>query len=99
MNEVSRFPEIRRDIAVIVDSSIASSELRQVVTSNAGAFFHKLMLFDVYVGKGIENNSKSIGLGLTFQHPSRTLKDEEVNSAMERIVTVMKTELNAKLRD
>jgi phenylalanyl-tRNA synthetase beta chain len=99
VNEVSRFPEIRRDIAVIVDSSIASSELRQVVTSNAGAFFHKLKLFDVYVGKGIENNSKSIGLGLTFQHPSRTLKDEEVNSAMERIVTVMKTELNAKLRD
>jgi phenylalanyl-tRNA synthetase beta chain len=99
VNEVSRFPEIRRDIAVIVDSSIASSELRQVVTSNAGAFFHKLKLFDVYVGKGIENNSKSIGMGLTFQHPSRTLKDEEVNSAMEQIVTVMKTELNAKLRD
>ncbi len=99
VNEVSRFPEIRRDIAVIVDSSIVSSQLRQVITSQAGAFFHKLKLFDVYVGKGIENNSKSIGLGLTFQHPSRTLKDEEVNSAMEKIVSVMRTELNAKLRD
>lgn len=97
--EVSRFPEIRRDIAIIVNSSIASSQLRQVVTSNAGEFFRKLKLFDVYVGKGIENNSKSIGLGLTFQHPSRTLKDEEVNSAMEKIVNVMRTELNAKLRD
>lgn len=99
VQEISRFPVIRRDIAVVVSASITSSQLRQVVTSNAPEYFVNLKLFDVYTGKGIENNSKSIGLGLTFQHPSRTLKDDEVNSAMEKIVTAMKKQLSANLRD
>jgi phenylalanyl-tRNA synthetase beta chain len=99
VQEVSRFPEIRRDIAVLVDASVTSNQLKLVVTDNAPEYFVDLKLFDVYTGKGIENNSKSIGLGLTFQHPSRTLKDDEVNSAMKQIVTAMKKQLNANLRD
>jgi phenylalanyl-tRNA synthetase beta chain len=99
VQEVSRFPEIRRDIAVLVDASVTSNQLKLVVTDNAPEYFVDLKLFDVYTGKGIENNSKSIGLGLTFQHSSRTLKDDEVNSAMKQIVTAMKKQLNANLRD
>jgi phenylalanyl-tRNA synthetase beta chain len=99
VQEISRFPVIRRDIAVVVSASITSGQLREVVTSNAPEYFVNLKLFDVYTGKGIENNGKSIGLGLTFQHPSRTLKDGEVNSAMKQIFTAMKKQLNADLRD
>ena len=83
----------------MVSASITSGQLREVVTSNAPEYFVNLKLFDVYTGKGIENNGKSIGLGLTFQHPSRTLKDGEVNSAMKQIFTAMKKQLNADLRD
>ena len=58
-----------------------------------------LKLFDVYQGKGIDPTRKSIALGLTFQHASRTLTDDEINHSMDSIVTSLEAQLGASLRN
>ena len=64
----------------------------------AGENLINLKLFDVYHTKDIENKGKSIALGLTFQHSSRTLSDEEINKSVDRVVTALQNEYEAELR-
>ena len=95
---LSRYPVVRRDIAVVVDQVISALAIRDCVESAADDTLQNLKLFDVYQGKGIETNRKSLALGLTFQHPSRTLTDEEISSSMDKIVASLETEVGASLR-
>jgi phenylalanyl-tRNA synthetase beta chain len=76
---VSRYPALRRDIAVIVDRALPWRRCWQMFARWQGQLPDDLTLFDVYQGKGIDPARKSVALGLTFQDPSRTLDDEEVN--------------------
>ena len=96
---LSRYPEVRRDIAVIVDQAVTAANIRVCVESAADDTLQNLKLFDVYQGKGIDTNRKSLALGLTFQHPSRTLTDEEINNSMDKIVASLEAELGASLRN
>jgi phenylalanyl-tRNA synthetase beta chain len=64
----------------------------------AGSALSKLRIFDVYQGKGIDNQRKSVGLGLTFQDPSRTLKDDEVSDAMATVIQHLERTFQAQLR-
>ncbi|WP_207063775.1 phenylalanine--tRNA ligase subunit beta [Motiliproteus sp. SC1-56] len=95
---LSKFPETRRDLALLVDESVPVSALLESVRENAGAWLKDVTLFDVYQGEGIENGKKSLALGLTWQHPSRTLNDEEVNEVFEAIVAAAKQRFAATLR-
>ena len=99
MTPLSKFPEVRRDIAIIVDQAVNAGNIRACVESVADETLQNLMLFDVYQGKGIETNRKSLALGLTFQHASRTLTDEEINNSMDRIVASLESEFKASLRN
>ncbi|EPJ85438.1 phenylalanine--tRNA ligase subunit beta [Pseudomonas sp. CFII68] len=96
--ELSRFPEVRRDLALLADREVASSAVLDVIRENAGEWLTDLRLFDVYQGKGIDPHRKSLAVGLTWQHPSRTLNDDEVNTATQNILTSLETRLNATLR-
>lgn len=96
---LSKFPEVRRDIAVIVDSQVSAAEINACVESVADSSFRNLMLFDVYQGKGIDPNRKSVALGLTFQHGSRTLTDDEINKFVDEIVEALTIKLGASLRN
>ncbi|WP_420233224.1 phenylalanine--tRNA ligase subunit beta [Pseudomonas sp. ABY48] len=96
--ELSRFPEVRRDLALLADLDVASSAVLDVIRENAGEWLTDLRLFDVYQGKGIDPHRKSLAVGLTWQHPSRTLNDDEVNTATQNILTSLETRLNATLR-
>ncbi|WP_458129710.1 phenylalanine--tRNA ligase subunit beta [Pseudomonas sp. Z2-11] len=96
--ELSRFPEVRRDLALVADVSVASSDVLAVIRENAGEWLTDLRLFDVYQGKGIDPHRKSLAVGLTWQHPSRTLNDDEVNTATQNILTSLEHRLNATLR-
>ena len=96
---MSRFPEVRRDIAVIVDCNVTSDQVRECVYSAFDDTLQNLKLFDVYQGKGIDPNRKSLALGLTFQHSSRTLTDDEINDSMDRIVSTLQAQLGASLRN
>ncbi|MGY5333316.1 phenylalanine--tRNA ligase subunit beta [Pseudomonas protegens] len=97
-HELSRFPEVRRDLALLADRDVAASAVMDVIRENAGEWLTDLRLFDVYQGKGIDPHRKSLAVGLTWQHPSRTLNDDEVNSTTQNILTSLEQRLNATLR-
>jgi phenylalanyl-tRNA synthetase beta chain len=95
---VSRFPGVRRDIAVLVDAALPVAELLANVREAAGAYLTELTLFDVYQGKGIDPDRKSVALGLTFQDQSRTLDDQEVSGFVGQVIESLREKYNAELR-
>lgn len=97
--ELSKFPEVRRDIAIIVDKSVPSAQLLKDVRHWSGTYLTDLRLFDVYTGKGIDPKRKSLGLGLTFRDQSRTLGDDDVNPTMGQVIDLLEKNYNAELRD
>ncbi|MEH6609348.1 MAG: phenylalanine--tRNA ligase subunit beta [Halioglobus sp.] len=97
--ELSKFPEVRRDLAVVVDKTVASAELMSNVRAVAGTYLTDLRLFDVYVGKGIDPKRKSLALGLTFRDHSRTLSDDVVNLAMDQVIDSLEKNYKAELRN
>lgn len=97
-SELSRFPEVRRDLALVADQGVPANVVLEVIREKAGEYLTDLRLFDVYQGKGIDPHRKSLAVGLTWQHPSRTLNDDEVNSTTQDILTSLEQRLNATLR-
>ena len=96
--EFSKFPSSSRDLSFIVNKSISSSSIENVIKSAAGKFFKDIEIFDVYEGKGIEEEKKSIAISVSWQSTKQTLKDYDIDSAVERIVNSMKKELGGELR-
>ncbi|WXL23899.1 phenylalanine--tRNA ligase subunit beta [Ectopseudomonas mendocina] len=96
--ELSKFPEVRRDLALLVDHDVPAQSLLNTIRETAGEWMTDLKLFDVYVGKGIDPDRKSIAVGLTWQHPSRTLNDDEVSTTTQNILTSLEQRFNATLR-
>jgi phenylalanyl-tRNA synthetase beta chain len=96
--ELSKFPEVRRDLAIVVDKTVPASRLMDDVRAISGTYLTDLRLFDVYTGKGIDPKRKSLALGLTFRDQSRTLGDEFVNLAMGQVIDLLEKNYNAELR-
>ena len=96
---LSKFPAIRRDLAVVLDEQISALQLKEVIQQAAPESLTNIELFDVYRGEGIDSGRKSLALGLTLQDLSRTLTDSEVDEAITKIVGNLQTELGAALRD
>ncbi len=95
---ISKFPEVSRDIAIVVKVGVMAADIQRAITTCAGETLKHVNVFDVYSGKGIEEDEKSIAFSLIFQHPSRTLTEEEINTPMDAIITLLESEFNAKLR-
>ncbi|UXZ55716.1 phenylalanine--tRNA ligase subunit beta [Halomonas sp. 7T] len=95
---LSRYPEVRRDLAFILANEVPVQALLDCAQTEAGDYLKDIKLFDVYAGKGVADGFKSIALGLTWQHPSRTLNDEEINQLVDSIVTQVRVKLDAELR-
>jgi phenylalanyl-tRNA synthetase beta chain len=98
-SEVSKFPEVRRDLAVVVDKNVSAAELMNNVRTVAGSYLTDLRLFDVYEGKGIDPKRKSLALGLTFRDQSRTLSDDDINATMDQVIDLLEKNYNAELRN
>ncbi len=96
--ELSRFPSVRRDLAVIVDVVQEVGEIQAAIREKAGELLSGSVIFDVYQGQNIEKTKKSLAIGLTFQHPSRTLTDEEINAIINNCIKVLEAQFNAELR-
>lgn len=97
-NSLSKFPEVRRDLALLVDRDIPAEKLLAAVKNQAGEHLTDLKIFDVYMGKGIDPQRKSVAMGLTFQHPSRTLNEDEINASIDSIVQYLGANFSATLR-
>ncbi|HVY83420.1 MAG TPA: phenylalanine--tRNA ligase subunit beta [Steroidobacteraceae bacterium] len=97
--EISRFPAVRRDLALVVDEGVPLSALRERVVSSASKLLRHLRVFDVYRGPGLEPGRKSVALGLIFQDITRTLTDEDADRAVASVVADLRVSLNAKIRE
>jgi phenylalanyl-tRNA synthetase beta chain len=96
---VSKFPSIRRDIAVLVNEKITAADLVAAAASAAPDLICDIKIFDVYKGPGIEAGLKSVALGLILQETSRTLTDDDADSAMAAAVRKLQEKFGAELRD
>ena len=96
---VSKFPTIRRDIAIVVDDKISVADLLAAIESAAPELIQSVRIFDVYRGPGIEAGLKSIALGLILQETSRTLTDVDADAAMAVVVRKLQQDFAAVLRD
>jgi phenylalanyl-tRNA synthetase beta chain len=97
--EVSRFPAVRRDLAVVVDESVAAQRLLDCVRAAAGDALRETIVFDIYRGAGIETGRKSVAIGLNLQDVSRTLTDDETDAIVARVVADLERECSATIRD
>lgn len=99
VKELSRHPEVHRDLAIVIDEDIQSDQILAEVQKHAGEYLTDLRIFDVYQGDAVAKNKKSIALGLTWQHPSRTLSDEAINTIISSCVNALHDKFNADLRN
>ncbi len=97
--DFSRQPAVHRDLAFVVDKQLESVKLIRLISKNAGKNLVNLEVFDVYEGKGIPNDKKSLAFALTWQSKKRTLEDKEVDVYIRKIVSCLSKELGARLRD
>ena len=84
--------------AKIIDKDITAMEAAQTLKKAAGSLLTNIEVFDVYTGKGIEENKKSIAYSLSFGANDRTLTDEEINSVLNKIIETAESKLGAELR-
>jgi phenylalanyl-tRNA synthetase beta chain len=96
---ISKFPAIRRDIAVIVDEKISADELGNAIAATSPKLIQSVRIFDIYTGPGIEAGRKSVAIGLILQETSRTLTDDDADKAMAVAVKKLEDQFAAVLRD
>lgn len=96
--ELSRFPSIRRDIALLISDNINVRDIQQLIEKTGGELLDSTWLFDVYTGQGVEEGKRSLAFALLWQHPSRTLEDAEIKSGMDNIIHVLENTYQATLR-
>ena len=84
--EISKFPVIKKDLSILVDKNITSNEIAMKIKKKAGKLLIDINVFDLYEGKNIEQNKKSLAYSLTFGDNNRTLNDDEINSIMDKII-------------
>ncbi len=95
---ISKFPEVQRDLAFVVDEGVAVQALIDSIVAVKSDILNAVELFDIYRGQGVEASQKSIALTLKIQHQDRTLQDEEVDALIAEVLTSAKQAVNAELR-
>lgn len=97
--KISRFPSVRRDLAVVIDEDVPLAVLRENVTVSASGLLSDLRVFDIYRGPGVDFGRKSVALGLILQDSSRTLTDVDADAVVTAVVTRLRDVLSATIRD
>jgi phenylalanyl-tRNA synthetase beta chain len=96
---VSKFPANRRDIAIVVNDDVLAGDVVKMIRKVGQNQLVGINLFDVYEGKGVEPGKKSLAIALTLQDNTRTLEEKEIAEMVDSVVTALKSEFNALLRD
>ena len=95
----SKFPQVRRDIAILVDSDISLQTLESTIRKASGALLTDLWLFDVYQGEKVPAGQRSLAFALIWQDKTQTLSDDAVKTATDKVVQALTVEHSAQLRD
>lgn len=96
--EISKFPEVKKDLALIVDKDITASEIQIQIKKLAGSLLSNSEVFDVYTGDKISDDKKSLAFSLTFSSQERTLTDDEINNDLNKIIIGLESKFKAELR-
>ena len=98
VEDVPRFPPVRRDLAFIVDASVPAGRVRAALEATAGELLGSVLLFDVFEGPPLPEGAKSLAFSVDFRAADRTLTDEEADVAVAAIVERLSSEVGARLR-
>lgn len=97
--EISKFPNVKKDVAFIVNKYITSKEIEMVIKKASGSVLTNIEVFDVYTGENVGKDEKSIAYSLTFNDTKRTLTEEEVMENFKKIIENVEKKCNARLRN
>lgn len=93
-----KYPAVSRDIAVVCDESLTAAELEDCIRSAGSALLRDVRLFDIYRGKGIEEDKKSMAFSLVLRADDRTLTDADSDGVITSVLSALEKKFNAKLR-
>ena len=96
--EISKFPEVKRDLALLLDKNIAFAEIEKIAFETERKLLKRVNLFDVYEGKNLEPGKKSYAVSFVLQDDSKTLTDNQIDGIMKKLQGNYETKLGAKLR-
>ncbi len=97
--EISKYPNIKKDVAFIVNKDVESKDIETVIKKSSGSNLIQIEVFDVYTGENVGKNEKSIAYSLTFNDSKKTLTEEEVMISFNKIIENVEKKCNAKLRN
>jgi len=97
-SEISRFPEVRRDLALLLDKAVKFADIEALANRNGKGILRSVNLFDVYEGEKIEAGKKSYAVSFTMQDDQKTLTDNDIEKLMKRLAEVFEKELGAVIR-
>lgn len=95
----SKFPSVRRDLAVLVDQDVAWQTLEKDIRKAAGKYLQDVWLFDIYVGETLPKGKKSLAFAMVFQDQNATLEDEQIKAAVDKVIQNLADKHAAHLRD
>ena len=96
--EIPKYPEVRRDLALLLDESVAFEEIYNIARQTEKSLLKEITLFDVYVGKNLPEGKKSYAVSFTIQDESKTLTDTQIEKIMSKLQNNFQTQLGAQLR-
>jgi phenylalanyl-tRNA synthetase beta chain len=96
--EISKFPEVRRDLSLVLDQSVTLQAIQRVAEQTEKAILKNVSVFDVYVGKNLGEGKKSYSVSFILQDENQTLTDKVIDATMDRLITRFEKELNAIIR-
>ena len=96
--EISKYPNVKKDVAFVMNKDKTSKEIETVIKKIGGNLLTNIEVFDIYTGENLNKNEKSIAYSLTFNDSKKTLTDEEINQILENIINMVQNKCGVKLR-
>ena len=96
--EISKFPNVKKDVAFIVAKNLESKDIEKVIKNAGGSLLTDIEVFDVYTGSNVPEGKKSIAYSLTFADSKKTLTDEEVNNLLNKVIDSVCKKCTAEIR-
>ena len=97
-HELSRFPAVSRDLALLLDKTIEFAQIEQIARQTEKKLLRSVELFDVYEGKNLPEGKKSYAVNFILQDDQKTLNDKQIEAIMNKLITNLKKQLGAELR-
>jgi phenylalanyl-tRNA synthetase beta chain len=98
MKETPKFPEVRRDLSLVIDANIKFDDIQALINATEKRLIREVVVFDVYMGDNIPKGKKAYALGFTLLDEQRTLTDEEIDKVMNRLINSFEQKLGAIIR-